>query len=172
MARRFAVRNTKSRREMTWLAVPWVSTTLTAAGGTLTGSLNAGALALRPFTIVRFHWEVYITSDQLAATEDQFGAVGAAVVSDEAAAAGVAAVPTPISELESDFFFIHQMLASRVVFQSSVGIQNMGRGYTIDSKAMRKVTNSQDIVTVVEVATAVSSGITVADGGRILVKLT
>ena len=76
-----------------------------AAGGTIMFSLNAAALALRPFTIVRSRFEVGIISDQTAATEDQLGAIGMAVVSDQAVAVGVTAVPTPITDMGSDLWF-------------------------------------------------------------------
>ena len=81
--------------------------TLTASGGTILGSLNATALALRPFTIVRQHYFLMLRSDQAAAAERQFGAFGCVVVSDQAEAVGVTAIPTPITDAGSDLWMLH-----------------------------------------------------------------
>ena len=70
------------RCESLWIFISPANVTLTAVGGTLITSLNASALALRPFTVVRTHLELYMRSDQSAAAEDQSCAFGACVVSD------------------------------------------------------------------------------------------
>ena len=56
--------------------------------------LSAIGLALRPFTLIRVRGIFTIASDQSAATETQVGALGVAVVSEQAASIGVTAVPT------------------------------------------------------------------------------
>ena len=144
---------------------------LTATGGTIIFSLNTAALALRPFTIVRTRFLVSIVSDQLGADEIQIGAYGMAVVSDQAVAVGVTAVPTPITDMGSDLWFVHQMCYNDFQFVSGVGFHSDGaHQYEIDSKAMRKVDIGQDLVVVAEVAGA-SSGAAFVSGGRMLVKV-
>ena len=69
MARRVVVRGGGVRRQTLWLGLGMNSVTMTAAGGTLTHSLNAAALALRPFTIVRTIIAYQLQSDQAAAIE-------------------------------------------------------------------------------------------------------
>ena len=72
-----------SRRETTWFEFQPVEVTIAAAStGILIFSLNAAALALRPFTIVRTRMLFNLRSDQAAAPETQRAAVGIAVVSD------------------------------------------------------------------------------------------
>ena len=144
---------------------------MSATGGTLIFSLNATALALRPFTIIRSRFELYLKSDQDTGSEDQVAGFGIAVVSDEAAAAGVGSIPTPISELGSDLWFVSQILMSSIeAGATNVETAINGRGYTVDSKAMRKCSVGQDIVVVGERSGA-GAGIELFVGGRILVKV-
>ena len=144
---------------------------MSATGGTLIFSLNATALALRPFTIIRSRFELYLKSDQDTGSEDQVAGFGIAVVSDEAAAAGVGSIPTPISELGSDLWFVSQILMSSIeAGATNVETASNGRGYTVDSKAMRKCSVGQDIVVVGERSGA-GAGIELFVGGRILVKV-
>ena len=65
--------------------------------------LNAAALALRPFTVVRTRANLIIRSDQQAASELFEVAYGETVVSEQASAAGVVSVPTPVTEDASDW---------------------------------------------------------------------
>ncbi len=111
---------------------------------------------------------MYIRSDQSASVETQAGAFGACVVSDQASVVGVTAVPTPITDLGSDLWMSHQIMFGD---ESSVtDIAKPGQQYKIDSKAMRRVDNDQDIVIVGEFSTA-GSGFTLLSGGRLLIKL-
>ena len=59
-----------ARRLTTWIGFNPVQTDgLAVAGGSAIFSLNAAALALRPFTIVRTHFEFALRSDQAGAIE-------------------------------------------------------------------------------------------------------
>ncbi len=92
-----------------------------------------------------------VTSDQQIATETQIAAFGLCVVSDQALAIGITAVPTPVTDLGSDLWFVHQMTFNDFTFASAASYQSSaGRIYEIDSKAMRKVNDDQDIVLVFE----------------------
>ena len=160
-----------SRRSTSWLAINPASATLVSSGGTILHSLDAETLAKRPFTIIRTHLVLHLQSDQAAASEIQVGAFGMAVVSDQANAIGVTAVPTPITDLDSDLFFVHQALISNFLFASGVGFQEpAGQFLTVDSKAMRKVNDDQDVVSVVELATGESAGQVWTIVGRLLIK--
>ncbi len=158
-------------RETLWLQINPVITTMTTTGGTLIASLNAAALALRPFTVVRSHIELWLQSDQDTASENQIAGYGLAVVSEEAAAAGVTAIPTPILEMGSDLWFLHKlMMLGLVAGATNVETAIRGKGWAVDSKAMRRVNGNQDVVFVGERAGA-GSGVDLFDGGRILIKL-
>ncbi len=147
---------------------------MAAAGGTIYFSLNAAALALRPFTIVRTYFSFLLRSDQVIASEDFGAGFGLAVVSDEATAVGVTAVPTPISQSGSDLWFAHKHLLGSI-FKDSDNTQVASRsGYVseMDSKAMRKVDVGQDIVVVGESMTAtLGGGCILGVAGRMLVKV-
>jgi len=155
-------------RKTTWIGFIPITSTLTALGGTLYFTLNAAALALRPFTIVRTRFELAMSSDQAAAQEDQTASFGLAVVSDQAASLGVTALPTPTTDAASSMWFVHKWLYGD---ESSLADnpKQMAK-YTVDSKAMRKVEVGQDIAVLAEFV-AVGAGLTMLVGGRILVKL-
>ncbi len=165
----FIRRSGVMRRESLWAAILPVANTL-AAGSTavLSSVLGAGALNLRPFTIVRTRGFLHVRSDSTVAAEFFHAALGFAVVSDQASAVGVTAVPTPDTERSSDLWFLFA--------------EGGGNGFTavnevsgqywedFDSKAMRKVEDGQDMVIVKETS-SISLGAIVTHGGRFLIKL-
>ena len=142
--------------------------TTVSSGAVVLGSLNAAALALRPFTIIRQYYELYMISDQVINFEDQIAGFGTCVVSDQASAIGVTAVPTPITDLGSDLWMCHQLLMGREL--SLIDTQFPGAHYSVDSKAMRKVNGDEDFVISVEASSA-GSGLKLFAGGRFLIKL-
>ena len=174
MARRFAgsrARFISQGRKTFWLAGVYVETTLSAAStAAIQSSLNAAALAFRPFTIVRSRGFFHVRSDQISASEDQSVAYGNIVVSDQSVAIGVTAVPTPVTDDQSSWH-VFESMASRFSFVSGVGFDSQGGVLTrFDSKAMRKVEEGQDLIEVVE-TTGVSDGATVITYSRVLIKL-
>ena len=165
-----ASRGGGSRRATSWIDVPISCVNVAGGGAAIFASLTAAELAKRPFTIVRTHLEVKFGSDQIAASESQEGALGLCVVSDQALAIGITAVPTPDTDLASDFWFVNQVMFSEVLFGDSTGFQDtVGVHYAIDSKVMRKVNDDQDVALVIEL-TGASFGGTFCVGGRILIK--
>jgi len=160
----------RQKRLTRWLDLTPAISAFTAEGGTILFSLTTEELALRPFTIVRSRIQVAIESDQLIASEFQVGAIGVAVVSDQAVAIGAAAVPTPITDIESDLWLVHQLLFSSFAFITAAGFDQRIEQYAIDSKAMRKVEDGEDVVVVGELSSA-GGGFNMFVGGRILVKL-
>ncbi len=114
--------------------------------------------------------EVYVVSDQTANTEHQLGAFGWCVVSDQASAIGITAVPTPITDISSDLWFVYQVYFNSVQVSSAVSVFQAGTRYSIDSKAMRKVEDGQDVLGIAEFD-ASGNGYNLSTGGRMLVKL-
>ncbi len=159
-------------RETLWLGeAPSVTTLASASSATLISVSSAAILALRPFTVIRTVGFFAIRSDQTGASEVFDGAIGYAVVSDQAAAIGITAVPTPWTDIDSDLWYVHQMKMSRFLFVSGVGIENeQARGWQYESKGARKVNGDQDFVLVGETS-AVSSGCVIHHAARILIKL-
>ena len=168
----FILRSGVMRRESVWLAlVPTFTTVAVAATPVLFGGYSAAALALRPFTIVRTRGFWRINSDQEGADEAYSCALAMAIVSDQALAIGVTAVPTPNTDRDSDLFFLFEELAGSFLFSSGLNVQTNPSQSQFDSKAMRKVEDGQDIAVTVESPTGISDGLTVYKGGRQLVKL-
>ena len=160
------------KRLTRWIGIAPVSTVVTAVGGTIVFSLAAPELALRPFTIVRTRLQVAIQSDQAAASELVIAAMGVCVVSDQALAIGVTAVPTPITDIDSDLWFVHQVTYNNFVFGDGTGfIENNLAQYDVDSKAMRKVQDGQDVAVVAELSGISGGGANLIIGGRMLIKL-
>ena len=162
-----------SRRLTSWLEIAPSATTVTGAGGTLLASLTTAEKAKRPFTIIRTHLVLTLYSDQVAASEFYGGAVGMAVVSDQAEAIGITALPKPVADADSDLWLLHQWMMGFFVFGSAVGTQeHTGHQgvYQIDSKAMRKVNDDEDVVLVHELSTVLGEGQIVHAAGRVLIK--
>jgi len=167
---RAPVRGRSPRRLNTWREIAATSTAETVPGGTILNSLDATELAKRPFTIIRTHLLIHISTDQFVASELQIGAVGICVVSQQAEAIGVTAVPTPVTDAGSDLWFLHQWIMNRNVFGTGVGFDgNVGQIYEVDSKAMRKVDEDEEVVVVSELS-AVGSGYLVTVAGRLMLK--
>ena len=161
------------RRETVWFTFPDTTVTLAAGAANLMFTLNGAALALEPFTIVRTHFYLFVRSNQVTAAETYGVSLGGAVVSDQAAAIGVTAVPNPIADRGSDLWWFYQATMGHFQFASGVGFDsNGGQYYAIDSKAMRKVDIGQDLAISVENSGVSTDGVTAIVGGRMLVKVT
>ena len=160
------------RRQTLWLSSATVTNVLAGAGSaTILTTLNAAALALRPFTVVRNRGSYFIRSDQTGALEFYDWSYGQIVVTDQASAAGIASVPTPATDDSSDWpTYVRRMGAFLFVtgagFDSSPG----GISGTFDSKAMRKVDLGEDLIEIHEVS-LVSLGISGSVYARTLIKL-
>ena len=91
------------------------------------------------------------------------------MVSEQASAIGVTAIPTPVTDMASDLWFLHQnMWADESNLTDRT--RSASRG-SIDSKAMRKVNGDEDIVFVSELGTIPSAGCILGMSGRFLLKL-
>ncbi len=169
MARKsgFVRRHGVMRRETVWFGSPSppIFTSLGGATSTLITSLNAAALALRPFTVVRSVGFVHFRSDQQAAVESFAGAYGRCVVTDQAVAVGVTAVPTPFTDNDSDAWYLHQAVVSTNVVDAGGSLL----AFPVESRAMRKVEDGFDLIGVVE--NLLVTGVVIAVFIRTLVKL-
>ena len=167
----FILRSGVMRRETQWQGVQETNTILaSASSAVLINSPSATLLALRPFTVVRTRGFLHVASDQVAASELYHGALGCCVVSDQAVAIGVTAVPTPITDRQSDLWFTYEELGGQFVFGSATSFMEQGVFRTYDSKAMRKVDEGDQPIFVIESST-LGGGVEVLHAGRQLIKL-
>ncbi len=126
--------------------------TLPAATSQILGSFVVSA---GDETIVRFRGLLSIISDQVAASEEVHGAIGVAIVSEDAFNVGITAVPTPIADIQSDAWMVWQPFAHSILFlqtdASGTVITEGGQtNVVIDSKAMRKIHTDERAVVVIE----------------------
>ena len=155
-----------------WIGAGVGDVTIVASANAIVSSLSAGALLLRPFTILRTRMLINYESDQAAVSERGFGSLGRIVVSSQAVAAGATAIPDPgtISGDPDADWFVHQPCMFSFLFLDSSGFTDMGSlPYVIDSKAMRKVGPNQDVVTMFSEEGA--KGAVLTTQGRMLVQL-
>ncbi len=117
--------------------------------------LAAGALAsigasfatlgfLEPFTIIRTRGWLTISTDQVAASEDQVGAFGITIVQARALAAGTGSMPRPFSDPLANWF-VWLPFSQNYQFRDATGAGINSVGYMIDSKAMRRVQDPNEL---------------------------
>ena len=167
------MRGGRMRRQTQWLASSSISVTLAAPStAALSGSLNAAALALRPFTIVRSRGYVGARTDNVAVSTAEIYEVafGLTVVTDEAVAIGVTAVPTPATQDASDWFLYERIAGRTEISSAGIAQGQIMQVKDVDSRAMRKVDLGQDLI-LVEETSAISSGAIAQDYFRVLIKL-
>ena len=121
-------------------------TSIAAATSAIVGSftlINPGI----DETVLRTVGVLSIASDQAAANEVQIGAFGMIKVSDAAFAAGIASIPTPITEIADDGWLLY------VPF-SQQGDQSLtqppSREYHFDSKAKRIIEDGTTLAVVIQ----------------------
>jgi len=152
-----------------WFAQGFSEGVMTGGAKNLLTVLNAAALALRPFTILRTRLLLTFSTDQSSTGETPQGAFGMLVVSDQASGVGITALPGPVTNTDAPFF-VYEGLINQFIFGDATGFEhNAGLKVIIDSKAMRKVGNNEDVVQLVELRSA--PGASVAIEGRMLVEV-
>ena len=171
----FTLRSGVMRRETKWTSTGVIATGLAAAGTSVQLATFTAAFLLdnAPFTIMRTRGVIIQHTDQIAATEDQEVAYGIAVVTEQANAIGVTAVPTPFTDSESDSWFVYEVILGEYQFGSAIGFSGSAaftQERIIDSKAQRKVEDGFDISAVVE-SSSTSAGLGFASQFRMLIKL-
>ena len=157
-----------SRRLTDWSASPALSGYTSVAAGAA-ALLVVGTPIGAGETIIRtrglFAWK----SDQTAASENQLGAFGMGVVTEQAATLGITAIPHPDTDASWDGWFYHTYFASRIDSLTSVGVHfDATHRVIIDSKAMRKVSREERFVCMVE--NTGTHGIEVYAASRVLLK--
>jgi len=139
-----------SKRHGEWVgSTPQTSLTALAASSVVLDQV------FTPFdageTVIRTRGLFAVKTDQVISTENQMGAVGIGIVSEQAATVGITAVPHPDTDSGWNGWLWHSYYASSFTFGSSVGFTSPTLFHIeIDSKAMRKVGDNERLVVVVE----------------------
>ena len=158
-------------RETIWGDIVATNSSLAAANTAILANVTGAAfLALRPFTAIRTRGILYLISDQTAAAEIQAVNFGVAVVSDQAVAIGITAIPTPTTDAASDSWFVYQSIMA--AHGAGTVDSEQGKLLEYDSRAMRKVEDGSQLVFVLETGdAAVTAGVNIRHFGRLLLKL-
>jgi len=144
-----------ARRQTSWTAAPGGTVVRTGSGSTL---FVTGLVPLvEGLTITRIRGEFLCWLSTAAASADQYvGGVGIMLVPDEAFAAGVASVPTPIDDIDYeewmwyDSFCLTAAIGAIATDEPSYPGTQFKR-IQIDSKSMRKFPVGKTMCAVVEV---------------------
>ncbi len=165
------LRGGRMRRDTLWAFLAPSQTSLAAAStAALINSPNAAQDALRPYTVIRVRGTLHVQSDQSAASEFYQASLGMCVVTDQALAIGITAVPTPETDRGSDAWLLYETLESQFLFGDGTGFITAGIRKDFDSRGMRKVEDQQAVIAVIETSSG-SGGVVVAVSGRVLLKL-
>ncbi len=122
-------------------------------------------------TLIRCRGLLVIQSNQIAAAEQPFGAIGLCLVTDQAFAAGAGSIPLPYTDSESDAWLLHQFWAAPFQFGDGTGFARIDAQYQLDSKAMRRVTQDDTVLMVLEVGSAAAIGVNYRWDMRLLTKV-
>ena len=141
-------------------------TSLGAGTFTFHQEFAAPALAKRPFTIMRTVGSIWVGSDQVAAAEQPFGAMGFQIVSEKAATTGATALSDPITEEDSDAWYTYKAFAA----QGGPIQGNPWYTYDFDSRGQRRVEDGFTFALMVSNASA-AFGMNFLVKFRMIVKL-
>ncbi len=150
MARRpFQSRSRTSRPNRSWAGnVATTFTALPAGNAIIAASFVLSSQGIDE-TVLRMVGTLAIRTDQLAATEEQVGAMGAIIVQETAFAAGAASVPDPVTEVGNDGWFLYVPIANSFTFATASGFQTQVAQYDFDSKAKRILSGGSRIILVI-----------------------
>ncbi len=139
-----------SKRSTEWVGSADQSYTVVATNGLVIQQSLAIEAAFGGSTVVRSRGELSIIPTDPSINTKIVGAMGCAVVSDQAAAAGAASIPGPITNMDWDGWFV--WVPFHMVFDvtTDIGRAITSREVPFDSKAMRKVKTGDTLVTMVE----------------------
>ncbi len=167
----FTLRSGVMRRETLWTRTDFIRATIASADtAVVLFTFSTVITDLLPLTIVRTRGYIHISSDQTANTETQELAFAIAIVSDQASAIGVTAVPTPVADADSDLFFVYEPNVMQMQVSDATGVNApSGVGRSFDSKAMRKLPDGTNISAVAETA-GNSAGAIVTVQASLLIK--
>ena len=136
-----------------WEDIPAIDLSSTAAETIIGPSLNFGI----PATILRVRGNLVVFFDGAADTSQQNVAMGLAVLSTDAVAAGAGSVPDPAAEAEFPWLWWTSVPIAHHVVGAAV-LQDLAFArVVVDSKAMRKVKPGESLVIVYQTTAAITT---------------
>ena len=145
-SRRF-IRPRSTKRKSSWGLGPSTIGSAMTASGSLVGTTGASPIA-EGLTLVRLRGHGYLYLTVASGVNDGFhGAMGIGIVTAKAFTAGIASMPTPVTDLDWDGWLWHQFFCvqspSAIGANAAIDTDLLIPGpshyrFEIDSKAMRK----------------------------------
>ena len=173
--RGFSQGHTRPRRTTEWGFGPGGNTVqiFSASGEAILGS---GISADEEVTIVRLRGllSCYLTTTVAGVNEGFHGAVGIGICTEDAFGVGTTAMPDPLADLAWDgwmwhsFFDIH---ANTSTLSDGVNAVSASQRIEVDSKAMRRLMESDVLFAKVEVVEAGTASMGLFFESRVLIKL-
>ncbi len=156
--------------------------TVGTGDNTVLGPLSSGQAAfvgqgvnptIPGLTVVRIRGYFQVWLETLTvASSDMFGAFGIGIASLAAFTAGIASLPTPITEEDSENWLYHQYFGITSKLDTlSAGEELASYRVEIDSKAMRKVSQDQVTYAALEIVEIGAVTLVASHNSRQLVKL-
>ena len=161
-----------ARRRKSWEVGPGqvAETTSSVSANVILGS--GSAATLEGLTLLRLRGMFTAQLRAFAAVGDGFsGAIGIGIVTAEAFAVGVTAVPLPITDVAWDGWIWWEPIQLKTHVALAAGEVGTKVVSTVDSKAMRKLRLGDTIFAIVEVTEVGTSIIAMQFDSRILVAL-
>ncbi len=166
--RRFLSRG--PRRETDWGEGPG-SSGVSSISGSATTIIGSGmVITVGASTLVRLRGllDIFLTSST-SAGDGFFGAFGIGVVTSRAFAAGVTALPQPVTEIDWDGWMYHTFISVHEGSPDGPGDAGVHR-IEVDSKAMRKMDGDVTLVGVLQVFEIGTAAASVFFDSRVLIK--
>ena len=159
------------RRQTDWVGTTQqgyvaVATTVKVAIASFTPDASANNMQMP--TAIRNRGSISVRPNSTGADLDIVGAFGMCVVTQDALAVGITAIPGPFTDSQFDGWMVWQPFSLRVDFSDATGTRLFDRDYEIDSKAMRKVPSGYALV---QVAESFSGAFSISATIRTLMKL-
>jgi len=150
--RGFRGRAAGPKRQVTWIG-PADQSFITVGSGlkVLIASFDPDAGGLTKSTVVRTRGEVstaLLTSPAADVTVN--GAFGLGIVTAQALAIGITAIPGPFTDADWDGWFVWGSFGMRFDSITQAGVLLTSQFREVDSKAMRKIPDGSNIVLVAE----------------------
>ena len=167
-----------SRRQVAWGIGPGASVVVAAPSASQANIMGAGVVLVNEekATIVRIWGSLSAFLTTASAAGDGFHcAMGIGLVTDQAFAAGVASLPTPLDESDWDGWMYHRFFDVHTPFATLTesGVVNgvTAIEFEVDTKAMRKWVENMTVVAVLDSVEQGTASMNVFFDSRMLLKL-
>ncbi len=134
-------RTDRPRRLYEWSGSFAASTTAIPANSDV---LVASATVTEAHTLMRAYLGLLVQTDQVAAAEEATGAVGIGIVSAEAFAIGITALPSPLTSMDFPWW-LHGFWGFNIIN----GVSSNPFSRELETKSARKVTSGEVVVVIV-----------------------